>query len=779
MNTAPSHRPPSHAVSDACQTAAKRRAPQSSRAAPPVADVAQSAGEQLAQLLRERDGDALQRLQRSLLRGGLTWGQPSAKVDAESSASPKDAPSPETAPPAPLLPTSPPPCAVPLASRPTPLASQRVAGLPPPPPPPRREDDGAAPYAPSAVATPVVAARPPPPRSPSLREMVLEEEVRALREQMDSSQVEARLQRRALEGGLAEAHRRIEQQRHRIEQLQSNTAAATAAAAAAAAERVERTGPSPPPPPLASLWEGVVGTLLELCEGSSNELMLLLSAHESGEAERAQRSAAAAEAAAAGAIDAERRAADLEAASAAMALAMHASLAEAERAQGTLQATVGQLHAEASRLRGELDDERRARRAAEAALEGALRAACARPARPAATDASGFDAATEAAEVAAVVAAAAAAAVAEERDAGAECAPSHDGAAEVSGGHMLPAEEGLVARLTAAPDRAPDTAPRPSSLLERHGTAPPHAAPFPSSPQILRHASAAGYSGAAEHATAAGYSCTAEHATAADYSGAAELTCPAGCSSAAKHFTAAGYSCTAEHATAADYSGAAELTCPAGCFSAAEHFTAADYSGAAEHISAGVQGDTHSASRASACVAAATRETLSSPRRRVRVPLGETPLDASGANKRARDHPADASGGGGGAASAEILGGNCHGCGTPSERLGRLDHREHCDPRDHRDSRGLDTQTRASSCSEYLSWRRQVHELVPLPAPIRGVASSATWGLSSAPVAATPAAARSRLGSEAHSHRSTPAAREFARGVGQLQSELNDLLSDL
>ena len=36
---------------------------------------------------------------------------------------------------------------------------------------------------------------------------------------------------------------------------------------------------------------------------------------------------------------------------------------------------------------------------------------------------------------------------------------------------------------------------------------------------------------------------------------------------------------------------------------------------------------------------------------------------------------------------------------------------------------------RGHSCSEYLSWRRQVNDLISLPPPVRGVPSSASWGL--------------------------------------------------
>ena len=114
---------------------------------------------------------------------------------------------------------------------------------------------------------------------------------------------------------------------------------------------------------------------------------------------------------------------------------------------------------------------------------------------------------------------------------------------------------------------------------------------------------------------------------------------------------------------------------------------------------------------------------------------------------------------------------------------------------------------RAGSCSEYLSWRRQVNGLLHLPAPVRGVASSATWGL-----AETPASARAPRSAAPMRHVpssgtwDTPGARvprsaapryaggarrrttldatleselEFAQGAELLQNEMEDLIGNL
>ena len=110
----------------------------------------------------------------------------------------------------------------------------------------------------------------------------------------------------------------------------------------------------------------------------------------------------------------------------------------------------------------------------------------------------------------------------------------------------------------------------------------------------------------------------------------------------------------------------------------------------------------------------------------------------------------------------------------------------------------------ASSCSEYLHWRRQVHGLINLPAPVRGVASSASWGLTEPPsvpseppsraplTARQPAAARqhpvvpaSAAGGgqgglvESLYAQGVAAENEFAQASAQLQSEMEIMLDDL
>ena len=54
--------------------------------------------------------------------------------------------------------------------------------------------------------------------------------------------------------------------------------------------------------------------------------------------------------------------------------------------------------------------------------------------------------------------------------------------------------------------------------------------------------------------------------------------------------------------------------------------------------------------------------------------------------------------------------------------------------------------SRGASCSEYLSWRRQVNDLINLPAPVRGVPSSASWGLLPEAKKAPPAPSYSHAG---------------------------------
>ena len=119
--------------------------------------------------------------------------------------------------------------------------------------------------------------------------------------------------------------------------------------------------------------------------------------------------------------------------------------------------------------------------------------------------------------------------------------------------------------------------------------------------------------------------------------------------------------------------------------------------------------------------------------------------------------------------------------------------------------------SRGASCSEYLSWRRQVNDLISLPAPVRGVPSSASWGLlpearhsrATAPrtvgggIAGRGTERRRQPPATAPGHACGGYARspyrrqsasggfvssvesEFAQNAAELQSEVDDLLGDL
>ena len=156
----------------------------------------------------------------------------------------------------PAAPSSPPP---PASSVPPSAAASAVAS------------PSAAPLSPASAGAIVAAFDAAAPPSPSLREMVLEEEVRTARQELETTREQARRDRKAMEHSLNQARRTLA---HEQQLRQSAEAAAHAAAAAAAAAQSE--APAAPAP-----WEGAMSALLEVCERQARELELMLEVHAS------------------------------------------------------------------------------------------------------------------------------------------------------------------------------------------------------------------------------------------------------------------------------------------------------------------------------------------------------------------------------------------------------------------------------------------------------------------------------------------------------------------
>ena len=101
--------------------------------------------------------------------------------------------------------------------------------------------------------------------------MVLEEELRAARVQVETRVSEAALRQQALERQLHQLRRELEQKEQRAAKAEEAEAAAAAALAMAEA----RPPPADPVP-----WESAVGGLLDLCAQGACELELMLELQE-------------------------------------------------------------------------------------------------------------------------------------------------------------------------------------------------------------------------------------------------------------------------------------------------------------------------------------------------------------------------------------------------------------------------------------------------------------------------------------------------------------------
>jgi hypothetical protein len=110
-------------------------------------------------------------------------------------------------------------------------------------------------------------ARHPVPASPSLREIILDEEVKAVREQLENLGAQARMERESLHEQLARAGQRIGGLTRELRAAHAALGEASAAAAAAAAMLP---------------WDNVASTLLELCGTAVGELGTLLELHSAG-----------------------------------------------------------------------------------------------------------------------------------------------------------------------------------------------------------------------------------------------------------------------------------------------------------------------------------------------------------------------------------------------------------------------------------------------------------------------------------------------------------------
>jgi len=110
-------------------------------------------------------------------------------------------------------------------------------------------------------------ARHPVPASPSLREIILDEEVKAVREQLENLGAQAKMERESLHEQLARAGQRIGGLTRELRAAHAALGEASAAAAAAAAMLP---------------WDNVASTLLELCGTAVGELGTLLELHSAG-----------------------------------------------------------------------------------------------------------------------------------------------------------------------------------------------------------------------------------------------------------------------------------------------------------------------------------------------------------------------------------------------------------------------------------------------------------------------------------------------------------------
>ena len=110
-------------------------------------------------------------------------------------------------------------------------------------------------------------ARHPVPASPSLREIILDEEVKAVREQLENLGAQAKMERESLHEQLARAGQRIGGLTRELRAAHAALGEASAAAAAAAAMLP---------------WDNVASTLLELCSTAVGELGTRLELHSAG-----------------------------------------------------------------------------------------------------------------------------------------------------------------------------------------------------------------------------------------------------------------------------------------------------------------------------------------------------------------------------------------------------------------------------------------------------------------------------------------------------------------
>ena len=131
----------------------------------------------------------------------------------------------------------------------------------------------------------------------SLREMVLEEELRSARQQLQLTNIEHRTSERAFEQKLLRTDWQLAEQGERLASAQAAAAAAAAAAqsvahvpltapwdAQAAAAAAAAAAQAVAAVPLAVPWELSMETLLELCEQDTRELELMIELRASDEA---------------------------------------------------------------------------------------------------------------------------------------------------------------------------------------------------------------------------------------------------------------------------------------------------------------------------------------------------------------------------------------------------------------------------------------------------------------------------------------------------------------
>lgn len=239
-----------------------------------------------------------------------------------------------------------------------------------------------------------------PPSGPSLREMVLEEELRTARLHLEDVRLAHRRSEQALEHKLRAATSRLVDLEQRATQAESAASAAVAAAAAAAAHMSD-------PTPLALPWEMSMETLADVTEQGARELALMIELHASCEAAKmagvkeAHALALAAMRADVDAAEGAKRAADdaLES-EVARRVAAEAAVEVEKSARAELELSVASEQLMRRAQEATLAEERRGRVAAEEALEHASAAAEAAADEAQAWEAKALEAVEAASEVA-------------------------------------------------------------------------------------------------------------------------------------------------------------------------------------------------------------------------------------------------------------------------------------------------------------------------------------------------------------------------------------------